>query len=120
VHKLTAEMIVRDQAGNTVMGSDGEPWRIVFAGPDHQKASRLSPRQQRRMLARMMAGRDDAMEAQIAPLVKRTLAWSPVELEGKPFPCTPENARRLFSRSVTIRRQAERFLVSEGSFALLH
>lgn len=116
----TAEMTVLGRDGQPHVGSDGNPWRITFAGPSHPIAFQLDEERQRRLITRAMPGgkpaEQDPVELAVTPLVRRCITWSPIELEGKPLECTPENARLVFSQSVHLRNQAERFLVRASNF----
>lgn len=50
-------------------------------------------------------------------LVSATIAWSDdVKWDGKPFPCTPENARKLYSERSFVARQVMEFMANEANF----
>lgn len=119
-----------------VRRKDGTPtgWTWTFAGPGHEKTI-----EQRNRLARERIRREQAWEqAQVngkkfkAPeetpeerfqnnirlITDRLLDWSPVAMDGQPFPCTPENARQYLSdpRRSHIFDQAMSFLQDEQAF----
>lgn len=126
----TARVPINDEAGNRIVGQDGEPWYIEVAGPTHdatKEARNIGIRQslsnQRR--ARLKGAaleniQDQEIEEianqQLEPLAIRTVGWGPISLGGKPFPFSRENARQMYRTSQLIRNQVAKFLEAETSF----
>lgn len=109
-------------------------WRLKFAGPGHPKAIALENRLARENLERRKAqeraqvnGRkwkpdDESVEEVVAKnidlIVERLIDWSPVTIDGEPYPFSPENARKLLvdPKKATILNQALEFLSDEAVF----
>ncbi|WP_414461824.1 hypothetical protein [Hyphomicrobium sp. DY-1] len=109
-------------------------WRLRFAGPGHQKSIQQENRLARENLERRKAqeraqvnGRkwkpeDETVEEVIAKniqlIVERLIDWTPVTLDGEPYPFSPENARKLLSdpKKGTILTQCLDFLGDETIF----
>lgn len=124
----TAKMQVLDAAGNPT------GWWWEFAGPGHPKTLALSNRLARERLHKValmeqaqVNGRkwkadeespDKVQSRNIADLVERLVGWSPVEIGGKDFPFTPENAVEFLShpKRIGVLTQAMEFLAAETSF----
>ena len=115
----TAELNPMDRDGNPIKGSDGKPWLITLAGPSHPIAFQLDDLRQRRVVQRLAKQHEadvDPVEQALQPIIARTIAWTPIELEGKDLPCNSVNARLLYSQSVLLRNQVERFCVRASNF----
>lgn len=119
-----------------VLDVHGNPtgWFWEFAGPGHPKTEALNNRQARERLRKQAQieqaqanGRKYKAEAEvpdelraknIADLVERLVGWSEIEIGGKPYPFTAENATEFLShpKRVGVLVQAMEFLASEKSF----
>ena len=120
----TAEMtVINPKTGEPVVGSDGKPWQIVFAGPKHKSTREWESRDR---VATMRASRqrglkgaeerlERAEEIDADQLCARCLGWSPVMMGGADFPCTEANKRKVFGTQ-HMRSQAFRFLGDAASF----
>lgn len=113
---------IKGPDGAPFMGSDGEPWRITIAGPSHAQGFRAEEAMRLRVL-RQMTDKDkaanpaeDYIERVLEPLVLRTIDWSPINQNGKPFLFTPENARLLYRTSDLVRKQVEGFVYRAENF----
>lgn len=104
---------------NPFMGADGEPWTITIAGPTHPKGFQAEEALRLRVL-KQLDGKGETAEEYIdrviEPLVIRTLSWTPINLGNEPFPCTPENARKLYRESDLVRKQVEGFIFRSANF----
>lgn len=105
--------------GQPFLGANGEPWTITIAGPTHPKGFQAEEAMRLRVL-RQMEGKGETAEEYIdrviEPLVVRTIAWTPIQLGGEPFLCTPENARKLYRESDVVRKQVEGFIFRSVNF----
>lgn len=100
------------------IGADGEPWRIKLAGPTHDLGFKAEEDMRGRII-RAAAGEDPTetyIDRALAPLVTRTLGWTPVTLGGGTFHYSPENAKLLYRKGDYIRRQVERALQTNEGF----
>lgn len=125
----TGKMEVLDAAGRPT------GWFWEFAGPGHPKTEALNNRFARERLhkAALMeqaqvngrkwkADEEDPAEVRaknIRDLVDRLVGWSPVEIGGRDFPFTSENAIEFLShpKRVGVLTQAMEFLAAEKSFS---
>src|SRR5690606_32108760 len=110
-------------------------WWWEFAGPGHPKTEALNNRLARERLHKaalveqaQVNGRKwkaeedspDAVRAEnIGNLVERLVGWSPIEIGGRDFPFSPENAIEFLShpKRVGVLTQASEFLAAERSFS---
>lgn len=124
----TGKMEVLDVQGNPT------GWFWEFAGPGHPKTEALNNRISRERLRKQAQieqaqanGRkykvdpetpDDIRAKNIADIVERLVGWSDIEIGGKPFPFTAENATEFLShpKRVGVVVQAVEFLANEKSF----
>lgn len=115
---------------------NGRPttWVWSFAGPGHEKAIAQANRLSRERLHEdrlkeqaVTNGRkwkadeltvDEVRERNVNQIVERIVGWSPVRIDGKDFPFTPENAKALLSdpKRVGLFTQALSFLSDDQSF----
>ena len=125
----TGKMQVLDAAGNPT------GWFWEFAGPGHPKTEAINNRFARERLHKQQqieqaqangrkwkADQEDpaAVRAKnIADLVERLVGWSAVEIGGKDFPYTAENAIDFLShpKRIGVLTQAMEFLTSERAFS---
>ena len=132
-----SELDTADEAEMEVY-SNGSPtgWRLRFAGPGHPKSIEQSNRLGRERLKRereqeaaQVNGRkwkpepetvDEALERNVQIVIDRLLGWSPIQMGGKDYPYTPENAKALFMdrRKSSLLIQALEFLGDERSFGM--
>lgn len=105
--------------GKPFVGADGEPWKIRIAGPTHPMGFKAEESMRLRVLRQMESGKetpDDYIDRVLEPLILRTLSWTPINLGDKPFPCTAENARKLYRESDVVRKQVEGFIYKTANF----
>ncbi|WP_289296245.1 hypothetical protein [uncultured Reyranella sp.] len=109
-------------------------WVWTFAGPGHTATIAIDREQSARYIAREQAkeraqvngkkwkGGDETpeelRERTIGYIIARLLRWTDIELEGGPFPCTPDNARKILAdpRYGLVFDQANEFLRDEKDF----
>ena len=124
----TGKMQVLDAAGNPT------GWWWEFAGPGHPKTEAQNNRFARERLHKaaqmeqaQVNGRkwkaddkdpDEVRAKNIADVVERIVGWSAVDIGGKDFPFTPENATEFLShpKRIGVLTQAMEFLAAEKSF----
>jgi hypothetical protein len=125
-----------DEADLDILDSSGQPtdWVWTFAGPAHPVTVAIDNETNARHIAREQAkeraqvngkkwkGGDETpeelRERAINYVVARLLRWTDMEMEGQPFPCTPDNARKILSdrRFGAVYDQANTFLMEEKAF----
>lgn len=125
-----------DESDLNLRNSAGQPsgWIWTFAGPGHPKTVAADERQTKRALeiaeeqektrvnGRKWKGSGDTVEAvrdrNIAYIVERLLRWSDgMTVDGKPFPCTPDNARSiLLNPGLGVYEQVNTYLTDEKAF----
>jgi hypothetical protein len=125
-----------DEADLHILHADGRKtgWVWTFAGPGHPATIAIDNEQNARYVAREQAkersqvnGRkwkggdetpEELRERSINYIVARLLRWSDTVIEGKPFPCTPENVRKILADRAfgLVYDQANGFLIDERSF----
>lgn len=59
---------------------------------------------------------DSAERDRVDLLVACTVSWEGLTKSGAPFPCTPSNARELYTRYQFIREQVDAFVHDRGNF----
>jgi hypothetical protein len=119
-----------------VVHSNGRPtsWVWTFAGPGHPKAVDLANKLSRERLRKeaeqeqaRVNGRkwkaddedpDEVAERNADYIVARLIGWSEVQLGGKPYPFSPDNARALLldPKKGALALQALEFLADQRSF----
>lgn len=126
-----------DESHLDIVDSTGSKtgWVLTFSGPGHPATIEADDRMAKRQLALQeeqekarVNGRkwkgtgdtvDDVRERNIDYIVARLLRWSDgMTVDGAPFPCTPENARKILAdrRYLLVYEQANAFLLDEKSF----
>lgn len=131
-----SQLDAADESHMTVL-SNGKPtnWIWTFSGPGHPKAIEQSNKLARERLNRERAQEqaqingkkwkapeetpDEVMQRNVALIVDRLLGWSPVKLNGEPYPFSAENARKLLldPRKAALTKQALDFLGDEDAFS---
>jgi hypothetical protein len=111
------------------VGLDGKKigLRIKVLGPDSRKYATLKDEVNKSMYKAIAdattginskeAATDTEREARL--YAKLTEAWEsdePVTWDGKPFPCTEENAFTMYMKAAAIREQVKRFIESRRNF----
>lgn len=114
----------------------GQPsgWRWTLSGPGHPATVAADERLAKRQLALQdeqektrVNGRkwkgtgdsvDDVRDRNIDYIVARLLRWTDgMTVEGAPFPCTPENAKKiLLNPALGVYEQVNSYLLDEKSF----
>ncbi len=125
-----------DEADLEILDLDGKKtgWIWTFAGPGHSATIAIDNEQNVRYIEREKAkeraqvngrkwkGSDDTVDElrarSVDYIVARLLRWSDMVMGGEPFPCTPDNARKLLAdrRMFVVYDQANTFLIEEKSF----
>jgi len=130
------DFALQDESNLDLRNKFGEPsgWIWTLAGPGHPATVAADERLAKRNLAiqdeqekARVNGRkwkgtgdsvDDVRERNIDYIVARLLRWSDgMTVEGSPFPCTPENARKvLLNPGLGVYEQVNTYLLDEKSF----
>lgn len=130
-----SELDTADESYMTVLSNGKETsWVWTFAGPGHPKAIEQSNRFGRERLHRermqeqaQVNGKkwkppeetpDEVKARNINVVIERLLDWSPVKMNGEPYPFSTENARKLLAdpRKGALLIQALEFLGDENAF----
>lgn len=131
-----SSLAATDEGDLAILDGKGKPtgWVWTFAGPGHpitvaldrEITARLLQREQAKERVRVNGKKwagdaetvDDIRDRTVAYIAGRLLRWSEIQMEGAPFPCTPENARRILSdpRYGLVFDQANEFLRDEKDF----
>lgn len=120
----TIEVQIKKADGKPVTGSDDQPWTIKLAGPSHPVTFRsqdVVTLTVRRVTEQKEKGGEPESDEDVklrvlAGMIDRTLGWTPVIFNGKPFPFSRENAIALYSTSALVRTQVEEALYNDGNF----
>lgn len=127
---------LEDEGNLDLRNKFGQPsgWVWTFGGPGHPKTVAADERLTKRALAiaddqdkarvngRKYKGSGDTFEdfrdRQISYAIERLIRWSDgMQVDGAPFPCTPENARSiLLNHQLGVYEQVQSFLQDEKSF----
>ncbi len=105
-----------------ITNSDGQPVTITLRGRNstaYKTAFRMVQDRARERAARGLRPNDEETRVdEIDFLCAVTTDWKFTELDGAPFPCTPENIRKLWSdeRFTWVLEQATRFAANDGNF----
>jgi hypothetical protein len=130
-----SDLDAADESTMTVV-VNGAPidWTWTFAGPGHPRSIEQSNRLSRERLAierqqeqARVNGRkwrapdetpDEVLTKNVNFVLERLLGWSPITMNGEPYPFSVENARKLLSdrRKSTLLIQSLEFLADEASF----
>lgn len=125
-----------DEADLEILDGQGNPtgWVWTFAGPSHPATIEIDNVQNARYVARerekeraQVNGRkwkggdetaDELRQRSIDYIVARLLRWSEIAMGGEPFPCTPDNARKVLAdrKFGLLFEQANAFLIEDRSF----
>lgn len=131
-----SSLAATDEADLEILDSSGQKtgWTWTFAGPAHPATIAIDNETNARHVAREQAkeraqvngkkwkGGDETpeelRERSINYVVARLLRWTDMQMEGQPFPCTPENARKFLAdrRFGLVYDQANTFLLEEKAF----
>jgi hypothetical protein len=130
------DFALANESDLNLRNSAGQPsgWTWTMAGPGHPATVAADERMAKRQLAlqedqekarvnaRKWKGSGDTVEEvrerNIDYIVARLVRWSDgITVEGAPFPCTPENARKvLLNPALGVYEQINTFLLDEKSF----
>lgn len=125
-----------DEAQMTVMAGDKSTgWIWSFAGPGHPQTIAQRDRIAREQLQRQRAielaqvnGRkwkgdgtrspDELRSNNVSYILERLIGWSPITMNGEPYPFSQDNARKLLldPRKSGLYQQALDFVLEENSF----
>lgn len=131
-----AGLAAADEGELAILDGAGKPtgWVWTFAGPGHPTTVALDRESNSRFLQREQAKEraqvnnkkwkgdgetvEEVRDRNVSYIVGRLLRWSDIQMEGKPFPCTPDNARSILSnpRFGLVFEQANEFLRDEKDF----
>lgn len=131
-----SSLAAADEGDLAILDAAGKPtgWVWTFAGPGHPTTVALDRDRNTRLLQREQAKEraqvnnkkwkgdgetiDEFRERNISYIVGRLLRWTEIEMEGKPFACTPENAEKILSdhHFGLVYEQANDFLRDEKDF----
>lgn len=134
----TLDTVTPSEEGRYVIpiGFDGEPvgLKIKVYGPDSRVYAKTKERQQSNFFKRMadaQAGTldpkdkdDDATVKEVEALVELTADWEPVDpdnpivWEGKAFPFSRANAKKLYERVPTVRAQVRAYIDNRRNFTM--
>ena len=118
----TPMMVLHPKDGAPIRNDDQKPITITLKGRNSQAfkaANRVIQERNRERAARGVTSNDEeARQNEIEFLTAVTVTWDFSELDGQPFPPTPDNIRKLWSdaRFSWIADQASRFAVNDGNF----
>lgn len=105
-----------------ILREDGEPVTITLLGSNSnafRDAQRIiTDRRTKRAARAIQPTQEDFRADELQVVVSCTTNWTFDQLDGKPFPYSQENARKLWSdlRFDWIFRQAVMFIMDEGNF----
>ena len=111
-----AEMQVRHPGTNapidgmvvTLLGMDSEP---------ALRAQRVATnRRLKQGIAKMKLSAEELDSDGLDLLTALTVSWRGIEWDGKPYPCTPENARSLYTKLRWLREQVDEFVGERANF----
>jgi hypothetical protein len=107
-----------------ILNDAGEPVTITLRGRNsaaYKAVFRTIQQRSRERANRGITPTDDEQRTDEAEFVSAcTVAWTFTDLDGAPFPCTPENIHKLWNdpRFTWILEQATRFAANDGNFIL--
>lgn len=118
VENETAVVELRHPESNALLGAS-----ITLAGMGHPKRKRIEFARSRALRARVAKrGRLELTdpvedeEYEIERLAGCTLSWEGINRDGKPIPCTAEEAATLYESAAWIRRQVSAFMDDAVNF----
>lgn len=130
------DFALENESGLDLKNKFGQPsgWVWTMAGPGHSATIAADERMAKRQLAiqeeqekarvngRKWKGNGDSVEdvrdRNIDYIISRLLRWTDgMTVDGAPFPCTPENARKiLLNPALGVYEQVNSYLLDEKSF----
>jgi hypothetical protein len=114
--------VVNPRTKEPVRGSDGKVITITLLGKNSDVARaamrRISDRASERAMRGIKSTPEDRERDDTEFLASVTRHWTFTEMDGQSFPCTAENATRLWSdpRLRHLREQALGFVLDDGNF----
>jgi hypothetical protein len=118
-------VIKKLNSNEPLKAANGEIVSIKVLGPDSGKYRSLSRTQIRKRLAKRAAGNTEFTDADMDEtdhdameiLAGCTVGWNGIlDKAGKPIPCTPENALKLFENYPVVREQVDLFISERANF----
>lgn len=108
---------INQKNGEPYMGADGSPSTITVVGSESKRYRQAKDAIQRRNLRSRASKVEpaDLLRNRIELAAAAVIAWNGWEEEGKPYPCTPENVKRLF-RADHIFEQVEMGIFAHADF----
>lgn len=100
---------LRDAAGELEYSEDGQPVTVTIAGSYSARYRKAQDGITQRALKRkqLTMTPEQLVENRIELVAACVLAWTEIEDQGKPLPCTKENAARLVRVAPWVRDQLE-------------
>lgn len=95
----------------TLLGADSDVYRKLSNTQGNRRLTAVTGRRGG-ITTTMEEVDNDGLNA----LVAATVAWTGFEEGGQPIPCTPKNARRLYTRLPWLRRAADAFVNNDANF----
>lgn len=100
---------LRDAGGELEFGDNGQPVTVTIAGSYSARYRKVQDSITQRMLKRkqLTLTPEQLMENRIELIASCVLGWTEIEDDGKPLPCTKDNAARLVRVAPWVRDQLE-------------
>lgn len=94
-----ATVPIHDKRGEPYLAADGSPLTITVCGPDAKRVLAAVDAQTRRILKQRRAEPtpEEIRQRRIETAAAAVIDWHGWEADGRPLPCTPENARAVLS-----------------------
>lgn len=114
--------IIHPRTKVPVLDEEKNPVTITLLGRNsatfRETQRRIRDRRADRASKAIKATDEDLERDELDLLVAVTIGWTFTVMDGQPFPCNPENARRFWAdpRFVWIREQAMSFVLEDGNF----
>lgn len=111
----------RKEESEPLLSASGEPVTITLLGSDSTTYERESQRAAQDRKSIKIKGRGVQIDMakmsaeRLALLAVCTKAWT-FEEDGKPYPCTPANARKLYGKHKWMRDQVSAFVEERANF----
>jgi hypothetical protein len=114
--------VIHPRTQAPVLNDDGSPVTITLLGRNSEayleEERAMRDRRQSRLTRGIKLTQEDLDDDEARLLCAATKAWTFATMGGQDFPCTPQNARRLWSdrRFRWLRERAIQFVLMDGNF----
>lgn len=112
--------VLHPQTQEQLLQEDGRPITITLAGIDSDIFRRAKYAASNRVMKVFRAGNEDQAESidndNLSTLSVCTLAWDGIKIDGELLKCTPENAKKAYTRLPWLREQADEFMARRGNY----